>query len=441
MPHSSILFTIGSVIPICVAAMPPHFSHVAYLPLSHIFELAIHIGVLSLGGNIGYADPRTLTDAGARPTGALEEFKPHLIMGVPKVYEVIMKGALAEIAKLPAGKQQLVNAAFEWKLAALNAGRYTPVFDKLIFKKIEDMLGGRVNGILSGGGPLASHIQDWIRTAFGCYVVQGYALTETCAGASFSLLGDTRPFNVGPPIPGVEIMLRSCLNDEKGEPEILDRNGLPYLSKDRVDAEGNPCLGRGEVMIRGPTVSYGYFRLPEKTKESFLPNGWFRTGDVGLWCPDGTLRIIDRIKNLVKLKGGEYIALENMEMVYSGSQYVDALAGGLMVYGDGTMDRPVAIVQVREKAITQWAKDNDIEYKNIQDLLENSAVNKEVMRSLLDCYITGHLMPIEKLSAIGLIADPWTCDNKCLTATNKISRHGVAKRDGEMLESLKPLGR
>ncbi|KAF4647649.1 Long-chain-fatty-acid--CoA ligase 3, partial [Perkinsus olseni] len=83
MPHSSILFTIGSVIPICVAAMPPHFSHVAYLPLSHIFELAIHIGVLSLGGNIGYADPRTLTDAGARPTGALEEFKPHLIMGVP----------------------------------------------------------------------------------------------------------------------------------------------------------------------------------------------------------------------------------------------------------------------------------------------------------------------------------------------------------------------
>ncbi|EER00679.1 Long-chain-fatty-acid--CoA ligase, putative [Perkinsus marinus ATCC 50983] len=172
MPHSSVLFTIGSVIPICIAAMPPHFSHVAYLPLSHIFELAIHIGVLSLGGNIGYADPRTLSNTGARPTGALQEFKPHLIMGVPKVYEVIMKGAKAEIAKLPAAKQQLVNAAFEWKLSALNAGRYTPIFDKLIFKKIEDMIGGRVNGILSGGGPLASHIQDWIRTAFGCYVVQ-----------------------------------------------------------------------------------------------------------------------------------------------------------------------------------------------------------------------------------------------------------------------------
>merc|ERR1719215_2336317 len=98
-------------------------------------------------------------------------------------------------------------------------------------------------------------------------------------------------------------------------------------------------------MIRGPSVSSGYFARPDLTAEAFDADGWFRTGDVGLMTPDGGLKLVDRLKNLVKLKGGEYIALEAMESTYSTSPYVASLNGGVLCYGNGEMDRPVALVQ------------------------------------------------------------------------------------------------
>ncbi|EER16633.1 Long-chain-fatty-acid--CoA ligase, putative [Perkinsus marinus ATCC 50983] len=362
MPHKSIRFTIATVIPLVIDYFPEHFTHLAYLPLAHIYELAVHVGVLSMGGHIGYADPHTITRAGARPTGALEEFKPHLIMGVPKIFEVIMKGAKAKFANLPQWKREIAAAALDYKYQAMTSGRSTPLFDLILFNKIKAAFGGNVSVVLSGGGALSAEVQRFCLSVFSCPVIQGYGLTETCAGGCISLMEDTRGSNVGPPEPGIEVMLRSCIDDD-GEPEVLDKAGLPYLSKDTMDAEGSPCLGRGEVMIRGPSASKCYYKLPELTVKSYLPNGWFKTGDVGEWLPDGTLRIIDRVKNLVKLKGGEYIALENMESIYGGSEYVNALAGGVMVFGDCTMDRPVALVQVNIKRLEKWATDNGIEYK------------------------------------------------------------------------------
>ncbi len=89
----------------------------------------------------------------------------------------------------------------------------------------------------------------------------------------------------------------------------MDRQGKPYLAADTMHYD-EPCLGRGEVWIRGPSVAKGYFKQPAKTREVFVEGGWFRTGDVAIWTSDGALRIVDRLKNLVKLKGGEYIAIE-----------------------------------------------------------------------------------------------------------------------------------
>ncbi|KAF4695178.1 Long-chain-fatty-acid--CoA ligase 3 [Perkinsus olseni] len=429
------------------AALPPNFTHLAYLPLAHIFEMAVQIGVMSMGARIGYADPKTLTQTGARPIGALEEFRPHLFMGVPKIYDVIMKAAGAKLKKESPGKQQLVASAFEWKARAMEGGRYTPVFDMLIFNKFKHILGGNVVVALSGGGPLAATVQRWVRTAFGCQVIQGYALTETCAGATLQMEYDYRPGVVGPPVPGAEISLRSCVGAD-GEPEVLDKRGCPYLNTDTEDSNGNPCLGRGEVLIRGPVVTDGYYKLPEKTAEAFRKDGWFLTGDVGVWYPDGSLGIMDRVKNLVKLHGGEYIAMENMELIYGGSQYVDAVNGGIMTYGDGTLDRPVALVQVNELSLTQWAKTEgsnssafSLHGVVIQDLVKNPKAEEEVLKSLLECHKNGGLSGIEKLAGVGLVCEPWTAQNKCLTATNKISRHAVIARDGEILERVKAKGR
>ena len=126
-----------------------------------------------------------------------------------------------------------------------------------------------------------------------------------------------RPGIAGAPIASVEVKLEST-------PEILDRAGLPYLVTDRKDNEGNDVFGRGEILVKGDSIAVGYYMMPEKTKEEFGEDGFFHTGDIGQFMSDGSIRIVDRKKNLVKLKGGEYIALENMEMVYGNSPFVDA---------------------------------------------------------------------------------------------------------------------
>jgi len=133
-------------------------------------------------------------------------------------------------------------------------------------------------------------------------------LTETCAGITIQAPDDIRGGIAGVLIPSVEVRLDST-------PDVGDKAGQPYLSTDRFDVEGNPVHGRGEIVVRGGNISCGYYMMPDKTKEEFRDDGWFHTGDIGQFMSDGSIRIVDRKKNLVKLKGGEYIALEKVRII------------------------------------------------------------------------------------------------------------------------------
>merc|ERR1712071_139985 len=185
------------------------------------------------------------------------------------------------------------------------------------------------------------------------------------------------PFPTGVPVPSVEIKLEST-------PDILDRSGLPYMSTDRKDHEGNDVLGRGEIVAKGNNIAIGYYMLEEKTKEEFGEDGFFHTGDIGQFMSDGSIRIVDRKKNLIKLKGGEYIAVENMEMVYGNSKFVNAVDGGICCYGDGDMDRPIALMQISEPFVMEWAKENGVsgdfstvkESKELMDAVMNDMVTE-----------------------------------------------------------------
>ena len=115
---------------------------------------------------------------------------------------------------------------------------------------------------MSGGGALNSEVQDFIRIAFGIEFVQGYGLTETNAGLTIQATDDLRGGIAGRPVPSVEIKLEST-------PEICDRKNNPYLSTDTADVEGNPIFGRGEIMARGPSISLGYYMMPEQTGEVY----------------------------------------------------------------------------------------------------------------------------------------------------------------------------
>jgi len=433
--------------------------YLAYLPAAHILELAAEIAMVASGASLGFADPRTLSSKGAvrkledgemnstpgypHPPGAIQEFRPTLMAAVPIIWDTLKKGAEDGISSKSVVVQFLFQVAFSAQHYATKTGRTCPLFNILVFRTLHQMLGGRLRLAVTGGGPISGEVQSFVRTAFGCNLVQGYALTETCACGTVQDPDDPDDGVVGPPVPCVEIKLRSC----DGAEDPTDREGNPYLADDETHINDETCQGRGEVCIRGAAVSYGYFKQPEKTAEVFMPDGWFRTGDIGLWDSRGRLKLVDRLKNLVKLLGGEYIAIESMEKEYQTSIYVNSINGGVMCIGDGSMRKPAALVQVNLAEIKSWARLKGMEADDAEALCKDKAVQKEVLKNLTACgkgklganEIIGacHLIPgTGSLSQASTIS-PWTPENGCRTASNKLERRAITKIFEAQIDEMK----
>jgi len=442
-----------------VAALKNHFSgwgvpgeetYLAYLPAAHILELCCEIGMLSFGASVGYADPRTLSSTGAgrlmadgsvsfepsltHAPGAIQEFAPTCMAAVPKIWDILKKGIEQKVDQ----KGGVVKFLFD---VAFTAVSYNASFRKcpllgLIFKSVQKMTGGRLKLGISGGGPISGDVQTFIRTVFGMPLIQGYALTETCCAGTVQRTNDGRNGVVGAPVSSVEIRLASCK-------DCTDRNGNPYLDSDTQHFDGTPCRGRGEVHIRGHSVSLGYYAkgdqrasLLKKTAEEFDSEGWFHTGDIGLFTPDGSLKLVDRLKNLVKLKGGEYVALEQMEAVFGTSKFVNGINGGVMVYADGDMDRSVALVQVNLAVLKEFAASQNIQFSTDEELCANpacaAAVTSDLNRigkgklSALEVISTCHLISGEGSKTFpGDVFSPWNPENGFLTASNKTDRSAI----------------
>jgi len=223
----------------------------------------------------------------------------------------------------------LFEIGYKVKLKAVNEGKDTPIFNLLMFNKMKQILGGRVRFILSGGAPLSPECNKYLKVCFGVPVVQGYALTETTGGATLTELDDPEVGVVGPPIPSSEM-------------KLVDVPEMNYTSKDQ------PCP-RGEIWIKGPTVTKGYFLEKEKTIEVYK-DGWFTSGDVGCIMPNGTIKIIDRKKNMIKPPHGEYVAVERLESIYKNSIYVE----NICVYACGDKNELLALISPNKKMYTHW---------------------------------------------------------------------------------------
>ena len=413
-------------------------SYLGYLPLAHIMELMYEFCLLCAGASINYADPKSLTATGSYPKGALEVYGPTHMVAVPKIWDTIKKAIVAKVAGSPPVAQALINTALKWRAFAITIGLDTPLFNALVFKKFKAFIGGNLQHAISGGGPLNSDVQTFIRVAFGFPLVQGYGLTETCAGLTIQDADDSRSGVAGALIPSVEVRLDST-------PDICDKAGVAYLNTDRKDVDGNDIWGRGEIMVRGGSITTGYYMMPEKTKEVFVEDGWFATGDIGQFLEDGSIRIVDRKKNLVKLKSGEYVALEKMEMVYGNSDFVDAVSGGICCYGDGEMDRCVALFQIAKPASMLWAKTTGLIGEEEKDGdWEKVKTSKELYDHVMESFAKEHansdLSHIEKLKAIVMLDSPWTPENGCLTAANKLQRRKVIEDFAKEFEEVRKKG-
>jgi len=471
LKHSAITASIGSLegyfenLSPRATTIDNQETYLAYLPAAHILEFSAEMAMIIHGAKIGFSDPKTISSTGAlrempdgtynnqptgfgnHPPGGIQEFAPTTMAAVPKIWDVLKKGVEDVFDKKGAVLKAIFQAAFAARSAALRQGRETPLLG-LLFKKIGGMLGGRVKVAISGGGPVNADVQNFIRVAMHFNLVQGYGLTETCSCGTVQAPGSFVDGIVGPPVGCISMHLHDCdAKDENGAYEFLDRSKKPYLSTDTHHYK-EPCLGRGEVWIKGKNLSSGYYCKEEATKKEFDEQGWFHTGDIAIWTPNGTLKIVDRLKNLVKLKGGEYVAIESMEATYAASVFVNGKNGGLMCYADGDMDKPIALVQVNDYELKKWANANNVTFDTVENLCKNEAAVKMVCADLNNVG-KGTLGGNEALAAIALLPgtgnpdvalwdSPWTPENGCLTAANKLARNIVKVELEALIAEVKP---
>jgi len=218
----------------------------------------------------------------------------------------------------------------------------------------------------------------------------------------------------------------------QSEPEFKDSAGLPYLHTDTIGAKGEVVLGRGEICLRGPCISQGYYKMPDKTKEDFDEEGFFHSGDIGQLTADGCIQIVDRKKNLVKLKGGEYVALEAMETAFSVSPYVTAL----MVVADGDLDWPLAVVCTANTALEDWARKAGIDFTSVRDLAANAQARQEVVRSLVAVGKEAGLTKLElRIKDVALVDTVWLPGHG-MTASMKLDRKKVVEIHAKELQDM-----
>lgn len=372
-------------------------SILSYMPLAHIFDRLLEELALSIGASIGYwqGNVKKLMDDVA-------VFKPTLFMAVPRILERVCDGVEAKLAKGSGIVRGLFNGAYAIKKTLLDLGFSHMLSgiltDDTVFKKLKTALGGRVRFIVSGGAPLAPHVEDFCTVCLAP-VLQGYGLTESCA-ASFIMLPDPRmAHTVGPPLVTTEFRFES----------------VPDLE---YDATAMPP--KGEILLRSPMLFSGYYKDEEKTREAMDEDGWFHTGDIGTITEHGCLKIIDRVKNMFKLSQGEYIAVEYLESVYSRNENVEQI----WVYGSSTESYLVAVVVPK------------LSWRNEQGDITTEQAASKMLQQLRNTGSDAKLKGFEMIKSVYLDDEEFSIDNDLLTPTFKPKRAQLQKKYQEQLTRM-----
>jgi len=332
----------------------------------------------------------------------------------------------AGIAAAGGLKKKVFDACVAAKTEGLKRGQLKhALYDRLVFNKIKRGLGlDHVRIMVSGSAPLSANVMMFFRCLLGVPIVEGYGQTEGTAGATMSHPDDMSTVgHVGGPVGCVEIVL-------------VDVPEMGYLHTDRVH-RGQPCRGRGQIWVRGPNVFEGYYRDPEKTRETIdEKEGWLKSGDIGLWRLDGALQIIDRKKNIFKLSQGEYVAPEKIENILSRS----ALISQCFVYGDSLKSCLVAIVVPDEDPVRLWAaaasEDPGLAKAPLDEICGSPALKRAILEDIGLLSRSHGLHGFETVRAIHVESRPFSAENDMLTPTFKLKRQKVRDAYEKELDGL-----
>ncbi|CAL5430014.1 unnamed protein product [Camellia sinensis] len=383
--------------------------YLSYLPLAHIFDRVIEECFINIGGSIGFwrGDVKLLTED-------IGELKPTIFCAVPRVLDRIYAGLQQKISSGGLLKNTMFNFAYSYKLHNMKKGSKhvdaAPLCDKIVFNKVKHGLGGNVRLILSGAAPLATHVEAFLRVVACCHVLQGYGLTESCAGTFVSLPNELGMLGtVGPPVPNVDVCLES----------------IPEMGYDALSS-----TPRGEICIRGDTLFSGYYKREDLTKEVLI-DGWLHTGDVGEWQPNGSMKIIDRKKNIFKLSQGEYVAVENLENVYGSVTGIDSI----WVYGNSFESFLVAVVNPNKQVLERWAEENGVP-GDFNSLCENPKAKQNVLVELTRIGKEKKLKGFEFIKAVHLDPEPFDMERELLTPTFKKKRPQLLKYYQNIVDNM-----
>ncbi|KVH94530.1 AMP-binding, conserved site-containing protein [Cynara cardunculus var. scolymus] len=295
------------------------------------------------------------------------------------------KGVLKGLEEVNPRRRKIFNILYNYKLKWMKAGykqKYaSPVADMLAFRKVKNRLGGRIRLIVSGGAPLSSEVEEFLRVTSCAFVLQGYGMTETCGLATLGYPDEM------------------CMLGTVGSAFVYTELRLEEVPEMGYDPLADPP--RGEICVKGRTSFAGYHKNPELTNE-VMKDGWFHTGDIGEMQPNGVLIIIDRKKHLIKLSQGEYVALEYLEKVYG-------------------------ITPIVEDHAERWAHQNGnkVSYAELCNLTQ---LREYIISELKSTAERNKLRGFEHIKAI--IVEPRTFEDEkdLLTATLKKRRDKLMKR-------------
>ncbi|HYB42213.1 MAG TPA: long-chain fatty acid--CoA ligase [Candidatus Methylomirabilis sp.] len=373
--------------------------HLLFLPLAHSFGRLESFAGVHRGLTTAFAESID------RLAQNLPEVRPHFICGVPRVFEKVYASVMAR----GESGSPLQRRIFRWALdvgrrvsSLRQSGRPVPaalrvehgVADRLVFARMRTALGGRLRFAISGGAPLSREIAEFFHAA-GILILEGYGLTETCPSLTSNREDNFRFGSVGRAQPGVEL---------KVAPD-------------------------GEILARGANIARGYLNKPEATREVFLADGWFATGDIGRIDADGFLYITDRKKDLIVTAGGMNIAPQNIENVLKGDPFVSQV----MVHGD-RRPYPVALITLNPEELAKFAREQGLAVTDAATLVKHPRVIERVGRIVEER--NAALQSYAKIKKFAILPEDFTVDNGCLTPTLKVKRRVIAEANRALLDSL-----
>ncbi|MBI3585594.1 MAG: long-chain fatty acid--CoA ligase [Ignavibacteriales bacterium] len=371
----------------------------SFLPLCHSFErMAGYYTAMSCGATVAYAESvETVRDN-------LVEVHPTIVITVPRLFERIHSRMIKQVDNSSPVRQKI----FHWAVGvgkeyakARKLGSVSPMLKwqhslaaKLVFSKLSQRTGGKMRFFASGGAALPRELGEFFE-AVGIIIIEGYGLTETSPVLTANRLDDYKFGTVGKPLPGVEIKI----------------------------------AGDGEILAKGPNIMKGYFNNPQATEEAIDKDGWFHTGDIGMFDSQGHLMITDRKKHLFVSSGGKNIAPQPIENLFLQSKYIDQF----VLIGDGRMFLSALIVPEFE-ILKDYARNVGISFSDDSELVLSSEIRK-----LYDSEIQTlqkDLPNFERVRRFELLPQALTVENGEITPTLKVKRKVVEQKFSSLIEKM-----